>query len=282
MLGKRMLTAASIKYKVMTAKAKVAMDEASDVESEAKDDPNLVAVHHERKSIFRKPNKRPCLREDVLKGLFFLNFVALIGGVVVVNQKQNNGNYRCKSVTVGFGESVWKRALVRNRDSPGELFERTLVYSYFNGIYTQNGTHNGYPRYTEQNKIDGSQFLKTLPAEIVYCKEEERWVFTHPDIVKSDEAVAESECGWLFRSARTREYNLVDVPPDWMAWTGIVSRASDFSMICNEVERETDCNYHGKPSVEALCECQDGFYGTHCEFESPCVYMGDEYKDTVS
>ncbi len=38
------------------------------------------------------------------------------------------------------------------------------------GVYVENGTHDGRPKYTEQNKEDGSPFLKTIGAEIIYCK----------------------------------------------------------------------------------------------------------------
>jgi len=47
-----------------------------------------------------------------------------------------------------------------------------LTYARFNssGVYVENGTHDGRPKYTEQNKEDGMPFLKTIGAEIIYCE----------------------------------------------------------------------------------------------------------------
>jgi len=288
-LGRRMLAAASKKYKVMTVKAKAIIDEASTREDTERYlmYHGLVTVKHERerKSLFhRKTGIEPWIRDDFFKGVWLANLFALIIGVTIIAQRQNYGHYRCNSVSVAFGDSVWRKALIRNHTDPeGGTFEQTLVYSYFNGVYVSNGTYNGYPRYTEQNKIDGSAFHDTIPAEIVYCKEEERWVFTHQDIVKSNRDIAKSECAWLFRSAKTREYNLVDVPSDsWSGWTGVVLKAVDFSILCNMAERETSCNYHGSVSKDGLCECYDGYNGIHCEFEKPCTYMGEDYAVDVS
>ena len=66
---------------------------------------------------------------------------------------------------------------------PGDIpKKRLLVYSHFNGVYVENGTHDGRPKYTEQNKEDGSEFRSTIPAEIRYCQDLESWVFSHPFI----------------------------------------------------------------------------------------------------
>lgn len=37
-------------------------------------------------------------------------------------------------------------------------------------------------RYVERNKEDGSPFVETVPAEIIYCEDLEAWVFRHPSI----------------------------------------------------------------------------------------------------
>jgi len=76
---------------------------------------------------------------------FVYIFNVLLGIVMVtyVTITQHNGNYRCKSVSVAFGDAVWEEAFV----TIGDVTEkRLLIYSHFNGIYKENGTHAGRPR----------------------------------------------------------------------------------------------------------------------------------------
>jgi len=44
------------------------------------------------------------------------------------------------------------------------------------------GIVNGYPRFVEQNKVDGSPYEQVIPAEIIYCSDLGSWVFWHPNI----------------------------------------------------------------------------------------------------
>ena len=53
------------------------------------------------------------------------------------------------------------------------------------GVYVENGTHDGRPKYTEQNKENGEPFVHTIGAEIIYCEDLEAWVFRHEKISTS-------------------------------------------------------------------------------------------------
>ena len=64
----------------------------------------------------------------------------------------------------------------------------TLVFSYFNGVYEQDGTHRGRPVYKERRKYNNGPFHPSwwvVPAEIRYSNTGNFWVFTHPWIRKS-------------------------------------------------------------------------------------------------
>ena len=66
-----------------------------------------------------------------LKGGYFLNLCVLIFGIGLITVKQNKGDFHSDSITVMFGEQVWRNAIVTT--STGEEETRTLLFSYFNG-----------------------------------------------------------------------------------------------------------------------------------------------------
>lgn len=131
-----------------------------------------------------------------IRFVYCVNAALMIFGISVLMFNQDAGNYRCKSKSIAFGDEVWEKAWIKrgpcNDDSDcgdQELCresycyeQRLLVYSHFNGIYEESNIHDGRPRYVERNKEDGSPFLETVPAEIIYCEDLEAWVFRHPNI----------------------------------------------------------------------------------------------------
>jgi hypothetical protein len=130
--------------------------------------------------------------------VYCINAALMISGIVVLMINQDIGEYRCKSKSIAFGDEVWEEAWVKlgpcivdSDCGDGQLCrasncyeQRLLVYSHFNGIYEESArvTHDGRPRYVERNKEDGSPFLETVPAEIIYCESLGAWVFRHPNI----------------------------------------------------------------------------------------------------
>mmetsp|Transcript_21224 Transcript_21224/g.42271 ORF Transcript_21224/g.42271 Transcript_21224/m.42271 type:complete len:529 (+) Transcript_21224:97-1683(+) len=260
LLGKQLCDATSVEYKMMRVEAW------HEIKA-------IVQAKEDRYSINAKTRKRGF--RHLLKAVYFINLAGLLTGVVIIGEKQNRGYYRCNSVNVNFGDNVWENAVVLNGTNGS--YQTTLVYSYFNGIYEVEGNHDGYPRFVERNKVDGSAFENVIGAEIKYCKKEEAWVFMHQDIGKRGDT-ADSDCSWLLRSPETAEYNLVDVDrEDWSVWTGIIVQGNDVAITCNECEKEADCNYHGA-CVKGKCECyqDEQYFGQHCEFEYPCEVLVGE------
>ena len=59
------------------------------------------------------------------------------------------------------------------------MFDSLLTVSAFAGV------HDGRPRYIERNKEQGEAYAHVIPAEIVYCRDIEAWVFKHEHIQTS-------------------------------------------------------------------------------------------------
>ena len=128
----------------------------------------------EKPTMLSKNSKRISL---FLKGVYFFNlaiFLAILTGVAI---RQERGLFQCHSITVEFPDDIWAESWARGRS--GTYMEQTLMYSYFNGVYVQDGTHAGRPVYKERRKFDRTEYEGLDPAEIRYCKEISSWIFTH-------------------------------------------------------------------------------------------------------
>ena len=153
-----------------------------------------------------------------VKALYFVNLCALMTGMTVITIDQSKGDYQCKSITVTFGDEIWQDSIVLN--ATGGIERMDLIYSYFNGVYVKNGTWDGRPLYTEQNKYDDTAFQVKTGAMIKYCDSERAWVFMHP-YIRKDLHTSDSDCPWLLKSETTDSFNLLEVANEWSIWTGI-------------------------------------------------------------
>lgn len=66
-----------------------------------------------------------------------MNMGLLLFGLTMLMVQQDNGNYRCRSFSVQFGDDTWDNAWIELEN--GELAKRLLVYSHFNGVYVGKG-----------------------------------------------------------------------------------------------------------------------------------------------
>ncbi|KAL7536320.1 hypothetical protein ACHAXR_008766 [Thalassiosira sp. AJA248-18] len=217
-----------------------------------------------------------------VKLLYVFNLCAMMVGMALITIRQRRGDYNCKSISVQFDDAIWEDAFVLN--STGGIEEWDLLYSYFNGVYVKNGTHEGRAVYVEQNKFDDTEYRIKTGAVIKYCKEEGAWVFMH-DHIRKDKSRKSSDCPWLLRSPDTTSFNLLEVSGDWSIWTGIINTGATFQTICNHCKSEADCNYHGQ-CIEKECVCDvnraDGFRdynGMQCQFPRPCFQLSGNEGD---
>lgn len=190
--------------------------------------------------------------------------------MLFVTMRQTSGHFQCKEITIDFGEGVWEDPLILMPDGSYNT-DFTLIFSYFNGVYKQDGTSNGRPVYKEMRKFDREPFddagqFGVIPAVIKYSEDAGSWIFTHPLIKKSTTDDPESE-SWLLRSPETTEYDLLDVPGDWSIWLGVID-TSTVSYSCNRCNEDTDCNLNGN-CIDGKCMCNrdEGadYLGTHCQ-----------------
>jgi hypothetical protein len=199
----------------------------------------------------------------LLKSVYIVNIGLFLFGMGWISWKQVNGSYQCQEIMVDFGDDVWEGALMRG--ASGELTERTLVFSTFNGVYVQHGTDRGRPVYKEMSKLDKTEPFAFFPsAEIRY--DGEAWIFTHPDISKSEN----EQSPWLLRSEPTEEYDLLKVGRAWNIWRGVISN-TQMTYSCLSCSSDTDCNLNGE-CIDGECHCSKNeetgmakFLGPHCE-----------------
>eukprot|EP00984_Skeletonema_dohrnii_P016809 scaffold7526_cov115-Skeletonema_dohrnii-CCMP3373.AAC.8 len=196
-----------------------------------------------------------------------------------------NGDYQCKSITVIIKDEVWEESVVQ---MPGEESKAmVLVYPYFNGVYSQDGTsHDGRPVYVEQKKFDGTPFDTTspepktisikIPARIQYCKSIRAWVFMH-DYIRKSTHHEDSECPWLLRSEETDVYDIEQVQGPWQVWAGVIGK-TDVDITCNECNDNADCNLNGECTKDGKCECYDDVEG----YRFPVPLRTEEFNDTWS
>ena len=136
-----------------------------------------------------------------LKSIYFANIVVSLMLLTTITIGQRNGYFQCRIITIDLGDGVWEDPILDDmarehnlavlRPPPGTNDTKndfTLVFSYFNGVYEQDGTHRGRPVYRERRKFDNKPFdltWGTVPAEIRYSNKGDFWIFTHPWIRKS-------------------------------------------------------------------------------------------------
>lgn len=209
------------------------------------------------------------------KLVYFLNVAIILAGLGYITQEQNNGNFRARRIQVLFDEVIWENANVKLNDEPEQ---RLLIYSYFNGLYKEDGSHHGHPRYVEQNKEDGKAFstLASAPgAELVFCNEIVSWVFRHPNIL------SDHDCGWLWKAPETEDdYDILSTSGGvWQAWIG-EAVLSQVIITSNECSDTADCNYFGS-CEEGVCVCNSDRFGDSCEFELPCPSLATEKAQSL-
>ena len=205
-LGRHLNVATRVEYKVLTRSAYNRM-----LLSEGQDEENTLIQKKKQDEEGQKVDNTEdewrfyCLRRRkkfgfrwILKATYFINCAALLIGTIIVGERQQVQYYHCNSVSVTFGDQVWEEAYVSNRTNTSDVERRTLIYSYFNGAYEITGRDRlGYPIYTEMNKNTGESYHETIGAEIVYCEEEEAWIFRHEHISKQ-EGTTDNEVRLLF------------------------------------------------------------------------------------
>lgn len=79
------------------------------------------------------------------RGVYYLNAVVLLSGMIVIISKQHHGDYRCKELSFTFEEKIWEGANIKlsNGDDDMTNESQLLIYSYFSGMYVEEGLFDG-------------------------------------------------------------------------------------------------------------------------------------------
>ena len=108
------------------------------------------------------------------------------------------------------------------------------------------------------------------------------WIFRHPNILThppDEDGLSPddgNECGWLWRSYKTDDYNLLSTSEGaWSAWIGEVKPLVQVSITSLECWERSDCNYNGM-CINNVCVCDETHLGGACEFELPCPSLVSE------
>eukprot|EP00566_Odontella_aurita_P008738 CAMPEP_0113568750 /NCGR_PEP_ID=MMETSP0015_2-20120614/24025_1 /TAXON_ID=2838 /ORGANISM="Odontella" /LENGTH=860 /DNA_ID=CAMNT_0000471331 /DNA_START=122 /DNA_END=2705 /DNA_ORIENTATION=+ /assembly_acc=CAM_ASM_000160 len=218
--------------------------------------------------------------------VFSLNLAALCAGFLYVHIEQDSGEFnRCSTISVNFGEQIWEHPNIVGGDLKGD--NSFLSYSFFNGVYKIEGNDKvGRPVYVEMNKQNGEKYEKTTPAKFMFCQTLGSWAFVHKDLRKSTELTEEeSDCPWLLKSepvTGSAMFDLLSVASSsqWTVWTGTEKRGEEITILCDECENESSCNFKGSCNADTQsCDCSSGFFGSHCELEPPCTeFQTDDGK----
>jgi hypothetical protein len=215
----------------------------------------------------------------IIRFVYFSTIVVMCVGLSYITGMQPHGTYGCTNMMVRFGDEVWEDSWVEldqqcttNSDCSNgnqKCFQglchepRLLIYSHFNGLYTQDGVVAERPRYVEMNKEKGEPYKSTIPAEIIYCEDIEAWVLMHPKIKTSVDSEDQNECQWLLRSDQTEDFDIEFLSEGyWRLWDGKIVDDYKIDIDCAECANDSHCNYMGKcveePGLDQRCECFPG------------------------
>lgn len=170
---------------------------------------------------------------------------------------QLSGKYVCDTIMVQMGDDF------------------VPALGTFNGLYDLESPGNYVPlkerrvKYVERRSSEISTSGRGL---FEYCGELQSWTFrwesTGDD--KSD------PCDWVARSSETKTYDITEtVGEPWLVRDSPREVVLEpFRLFCFDCENEgqensDDCGGNGSCS-NAVCECEEGWYGLRCEFASPC------------
>eukprot|EP00529_Nitzschia_sp_RCC80_P015139 CAMPEP_0113482624 /NCGR_PEP_ID=MMETSP0014_2-20120614/23016_1 /TAXON_ID=2857 /ORGANISM="Nitzschia sp." /LENGTH=701 /DNA_ID=CAMNT_0000376149 /DNA_START=27 /DNA_END=2132 /DNA_ORIENTATION=+ /assembly_acc=CAM_ASM_000159 len=220
-------------------------------------------------------NAGPWFRRIAL--LLFM--VAVVTGYSVVYRNQEQGLYSCNVFDVQFGDEAWSWL--------------PLYSGRFNNWINPKRESNRWV-YVDEISQSASTFM--------YCRETQSWVF---GIFSGDPNYGESETDhyydeiceqklWFLSSPQTNSFDaLFGSASGWLTTTEDQSNALLFpvdylSMRCVDCNSNT-CNEQGGScqsdldiSAKPVCVCNEGFYGSQCQFDNSTICPSLTFDATSS
>jgi len=198
-----------------------------------------------------------CLRRSwktvslsMILGLFFFGWLTIV-------IFQLTGKYLCDTIFVNMGDDF------------------VAALGTFNGLYDMVSPGVYVP--FQERRV---QYLERRSTETVssgrgmfgYCNDLSAWTFRW---VFEDEEY--DPCAWVAKSPETDTFNILETVGDPWLVRDATSREvvlDPLRLICfdceNEGEENSDECGGGGTCSNAVCECEQGWYGLRCEFTTPC------------
>ncbi|CAB9525077.1 unknown protein [Seminavis robusta] len=193
-------------------------------------------------------------------GVFLLILVVMIAGYVAIVVFRTSGKYMCNSIIVNMGDN----------------FVPSL--GTFNGLYDLDFSA-GFglewrAEYVERRSMEIGSSGKGV---LGYCNDINAWTFR---VQQNDNKKDSDPCDWIARSSETDTYDITETGRiQWFVRDATNHEVvlEPFSLFCfdcsnEDAEGSDDCGGKGTCS-NAVCDCEDGWYGPRCEFVSPCPWI---------
>ncbi|CAB9525078.1 unknown protein [Seminavis robusta] len=218
---------------------------------------NEVASFRVRK---RAASDQGFLQRSWKAGVFFLILSGLFAAWITIVAYRMAGKYMCNTIIVNMGDD----------------FVPSL--GAFNGMYDLDSSANSGLEwravYVERRSVE----IGTPGRGIFdYCEDIKAWTFR---IDSKDKSGKGDPCDWIARSSETDGYDITEaVGSAWFVRdeTNREVVLEPFSLFCfdcsnEDAEGSDDCGGKGTCS-NAVCDCEDGWYGLRCEFVRPCPWI---------
>ncbi|CAB9529498.1 expressed unknown protein [Seminavis robusta] len=200
------------------------------------------------------------LQRSWKSGVFLLILIGMVGGYVAIVVFRTSGKYMCNTMIVNMGDNF-----VPSLGTFNGLYD--LDFSAGSGLEWR-------AEYVERRSVEIDAPGKGVFG---YCNDIKAWTFR----VQTRDNLEDSDpCDWIARSSNTDTYDITETGRiQWFVRdeTNHEVVLEPFSLVCfdcsnEDVEGSNDCGGKGICS-NAVCDCEDGWYGLRCEFVSPCPWI---------
>ncbi|CAB9518202.1 expressed unknown protein [Seminavis robusta] len=189
--------------------------------------------------------------------IFFMIIAVLLTGWVTIVIFRFEGRYVCNTIMVNMGDD----------------FVPSL--GPFNGMYDLAFSGRGMERRAEYVERRSMEIDTPGRGILGYCYEIKAWTFR---IESNDNNHKGNPCNWIARSSETETYDITETATSqWFVHDDTFREVvvEPFSLFCFDCAKEgesDDCGGKGT-CRNAVCDCENGWYGLRCEFVSPCPWI---------
>ena len=191
----------------------------------------------------------------LILGIFFLGWITIV-------IFQLSGRYLCNTVMVQFGDGF------------------VPSIGTFNGLYDMNSAGVYIPfveRRVEYVERRSSETVSPIKRGVFgYCTNLKAWTFRLEAV---DGSSGTDPCDWFARSSETSTFDITETSGEpWLVRDSTLREVvlDPFGLYCFDCEEDgegsDDCGGNGS-CRDAVCECEEGFYGLRCEFPTPCSHL---------